>query len=291
METQFITSTLLPLSLAIIMFGFGLSLTADDFKRVLKYPKSIGIGLFCQMILIPLLAFILIKICNLHIEKPELALGLMILAASPGGITANIFSHLSHGDVALNLTLTAINSVLAAFTLPLIVNFGTHLVEAQYANVGLQFSKSIEVFLIVLIPVMIGLFVNHKKPGFSKKVDKPFRIFSMLILILIVTAAIIKEKDSLEESFTQIGLIVLVFNILSMGVGYIVPLIAQLKHSEATAISMEVGIHNGTLAIYIAMSVMNSFPLALPAAVYSITMFITAAIFSFILSRKNRPVT
>lgn len=290
METQFITSTLLPLSLAIIMFGFGLSLTMDDFKRVLKYPKSIGIGLFCQMILIPLLAFILIKIFNLHVDKPELALGLMILAASPGGITANIFSHLSHGDVALNLTLTAINSVLAAFTLPLIVNFGTYLVEAQYANVGLQFSKSIEVFLIVLIPVAIGLFVNHKKPGFSKKVDKPFRIFSMLILVLIVAAAIIKEKDSLGESFAQIGLIVLAFNILSMGVGYIVPLIAQLKHSEATAISMEVGIHNGTLAIYIAMSVMNSFPLALPAAVYSIIMFITAAIFSFILSRKNRPV-
>jgi bile acid:Na+ symporter, BASS family len=287
METQFITSTLLPLSLAIIMFGFGLSLTIDDFKRVLKYPKSIGIGLFCQMILIPILAFGLIKIFHL---SPEMALGLMILAASPGGITANIFSHLSHGDVALNLTLTAINSVLAAFTLPLIIYISTQLLNTDGLSVGLQFSKSLEVFLIVLIPVTIGLFVNSKNPNFSKKVDKPFRIFSMLILVLIITAAIIKEKNTLGDSFAQIGLVVLIFNILSMGVGYGIPLLAQLKHSEATAISMEVGIHNGTLAIYIAMSVLNSFPLALPAAVYSIIMFITAAIFSFILSRKNRPV-
>lgn len=287
METQFITSTLLPLSLAIIMFGFGLSLTTDDFKRVLKYPKSIGIGLFCQMILIPILAFGLIKIFHL---SPEMSLGLMILAASPGGITANIFSHLSHGDIALNLTLTAINSVFAAFTLPLIIYISTQLLNTDGLSVGLQFSKSLEVFLIVLIPVSIGLFVNNKNPHFSKKVDKPFRIFSMLILVLIIAAAIIKEKDTLGNSFAQIGLVVLIFNVLSMGVGYVVPLLAKLKHSEATAISMEVGIHNGTLAIYIAMSVLNSFPLALPAAVYSIIMFITAAIFSFILSRKNRPV-
>jgi BASS family bile acid:Na+ symporter len=287
METQFITSTLLPLSLTIIMFGFGLSLTIDDFKRVLKYPKSIGIGLFCQMILIPILAFGLIKIFHL---SPEMALGLMILAASPGGITANIFSHLSHGDVALNLTLTAINSVLAAFTLPLIIYISTQLLNTDGLSVGLQFSKSLEVFLIVLIPVTIGLFVNSKNPNFSKKVDKPFRIFSMLILVLIIAAAIIREKNTLGDSFAQIGLVVLIFNILSMGIGYVVPLLAQLKHSEATAISMEVGIHNGTLAIYIAMSVLNSFTLALPAAVYSIIMFITAAIFSFILSRKNRPV-
>lgn len=286
METQFITSTLLPLSLAIIMFGFGLSLTTDDFKRVLKYPKSIAIGLFCQMLLIPVLAFGLVKVFNL---SPEMSLGLMILAASPGGITANIFSHLSHGDVALNLTLTAINSVLAAFTLPLIIYLSTQALNTDSLNVGLQFSKSLEVFLIVLIPVTIGLFVNSKNPTFSKKVDKPFRIFSMLILILIIAAAIIKEKATLGDSFAQIGLVVLAFNILSMAIGYLVPLLAKLKHSEATAISMEVGIHNGTLAIYIAMSVLNSFALALPAAVYSIIMFITAALFSFILSRKNRP--
>jgi bile acid:Na+ symporter, BASS family len=288
METQFITSTLLPLSLAIIMFGFGLSLTTDDFKRVLKYPKSIAIGLFCQMLMIPILAYLLIKIFRL---SPEMSLGLMILAASPGGITANIFSHLSHGDVALNLTLTAINSVLAAFTLPLIIYISTQLLNTESLSVGLQFSKSLEVFLIVLIPVTIGLFINNQKPGFAKKVDKPFRIFSMLILVLIVAAAIIKEKDSLAESFAQIGLVVLIFNLLSMGLGYFIPIMAKLKSSEATAISMEVGIHNGTLAIYIAMSVLNSFPLALPAAVYSIIMFITAAIFSFILSKKNRPVS
>ena len=210
METQFITTTLLPLALAVIMFGFGLSLTVDDFKRVLKYPRSIAIGLFCQMLLIPVLAFALIKIFKL---SPEISLGLMILAASPGGITANIFSHLSGGDVALNLTLTAINSVLAAFTLPLIIYLSSRWLATGELSVGLQFSKSLEVFLIVLIPVAIGLFVKGKNPRFAQKVDRPFRIFSMLVLILIVVTAILKEKNSLIESFAQIGLVILIFNL------------------------------------------------------------------------------
>ena len=285
MNTVFITTTLLPVSLGIIMFGFGLSLTPADFKRIFKYPKTISVGLFCQMILIPILAIGLCKGFNL---SPEMAIGLMILAASPGGVTANIFSHLSHGDVALNLTLTAINSVLAAFTLPLFILLAGTLFSNESLNIGFQFSKTIEVFFIVLIPVALGMWLNSKKPNLSQKLDKPFRIFSMLVLVIIVVGAILKEKKMLSESFAELGLVILIFNVASMAIGYLIPLFLKLNRKEATAISMEVGIHNGTLAIYIAVSVLGSITLALPAAMYSIIMFVTAAIFSWFLAKKNR---
>lgn len=285
MNTVFITTTLLPISLGIIMFGFGLSLTPADFKRIFKYPKTISIGLFCQMILVPAFAIALCKGFNL---SPEMAIGLMILAASPGGVTANIFSHLSHGDVALNLTLTAINSVLAAFTLPLFIFLAGTLFSGESLNIGFQFSKTIEVFFIVLVPVAMGMWLNSKKPNLSLKLDKPFRIFSMLVLVIIVVGAILKEKQMLSESFAQIGLVILIFNVASMAIGYLIPLMLKLNRKEATAISMEVGIHNGTLAIYIAVSVLGSITLALPAAIYSIVMFVTAAIFSWFLAKKNK---
>jgi bile acid:Na+ symporter, BASS family len=285
METQFIVSTLLPLSLAIIMLGFGLALTPADFARVLKYPKSVLVGLLCQMILLPALGVLICKVFNF---PPELAVGLMILAASPGGITANIFSHLSHGDIALNLTLTALNSVLAAFTLPLFVNLSIAHFMGSDQSIGLQFQKTIEVFMIVLVPVIVGMGLRHWKPVLAVKADKPVRIFSMLILIVLIVGAIGKERAQMAESFAQIGWAMLLFNLASMAVGYVVPLALKLRHQEATAIAMEVGVHNGTLALYIAMSVLGSFTLALPAAVYSVIMFITAAGFSFILAKKNK---
>jgi BASS family bile acid:Na+ symporter len=284
MSTEFIITKMLPLSLAIIMFGFGLTLTPGDFKRIFQYPKSVVLGLFCQMVLLPVLAYVVCKSFNL---SSEISIGVMILAASPGGITANLFSHLAHGDIALNLTLTAINSVLAAFSLPLLVNLAYNIFAGQEQNIGLQFAKTVEVFAIVLIPVAIGMFVNNKKPDFSKKMDRPVRIFSMLVLVIIVVGAVIKEKEQMASSFAQIGVAMLVFNVGSMLIGFLVPKLLKLSNREATAISMEVGIHNSTLAIYVAVALLGSFALALPAAVYSVIMFFTAALFSFYLSKKN----
>ncbi len=284
MSTQSIVSVFLPLSLAIIMLGFGLSLTPDDFKRVLKYPRSVLVGLFCQMALLPLLAF---SLCYLFGFSPALSIGLMILAASPGGVAANIFSHLSHGDVALNLTLTAINCVLAAFTLPLVVNLSIAHFGGSEA-IGLQFRKTIEVFLIVLVPVLIGMTIRKFKPELSQKADKPVRIFSILVLALITVVAVLKEKDQLMTSMGQIGVAMLVFNIGSMAIGYFMSMAFKLRHQEATAITMEVGIHNSTLALYIAMTVLGSFELAIPAAIYSIFMFLTAGAFSVFLIKKNK---
>lgn len=285
MSTQNIVGIFLPAALAIIMLGFGISLTPDDFKRVLKYPRSVVVGLFCQMALLPLLAF---SLCYLFQFSPVLSIGLMILAASPGGVAANIFSHLSHGDVALNLTLTAINSVLAAFTLPLIVNLSISHFGGGTEVIGLQFKKTIEVFLIVLVPVLIGMFLRNRKPELAAKADKPVRLFSILVLALITVVAILKEKERLLDSMGKIGVAMIVFNVGSMALGYGVARAFRLRLKEATAITMEVGIHNSTLALYIALTVLGSFELAIPAAIYSIFMFLTAGAFSAYLVRKNK---
>lgn len=286
--TTSIVTSLLPLSLAIIMFGLGLSLTVKDFTRVIQYPKSIIVGLICQMIILPALGLFICKIFNLSYES---SIGVMILAASPGGITANLYSHLAGGNIALNLTLTAVNSILAAFSLPLIVNLAfEYFKSGNNVEIGLQFSKTIEVFAIVLIPVALGMFVNKWKPHISLKAEKPVKIFSFLVLVVLIAGAIMQQKDQLAVSFASIGAAMLAFNILSMAVGYIIPLMLKSDRGEAIAISMEVGIHNGTLAIYIALNLLNSFPFALPAAVYSILMFFTAGIFSFYLIRSKRNV-
>jgi BASS family bile acid:Na+ symporter len=285
-STTTIVSTFLPLSLAIIMFGLGLSLKVQDFTRVLQYPKSAILGLICQMFILPLFG---IMVCYMFSLSFEASMGVMILAASPGGITANLFSHLCKGDIALNLTLTAINSVLAAFSLPLIVNLAFSIfVDGDTPAIGLQFKKTIEVFAIVLIPVAIGMYVHKIKPALSQKSEKPVKIFSFLVLLIVIIAAISSQKEQLASSFAQIGLAMLVFNILSLGVGYILPRMLKVSRQESIAISFEVGIHNSTLAIFIAMNLLGSLPFALPAAVYSIIMFGTAGLFSLWLMKTNK---
>lgn len=284
MEQSIITSVILPLALGIIMLGLGLSLTIADFKRVVLYPKAVVIGLACQMLILPVICFFIAKIFNL---PPELAVGLMLLSASPGGPTANLYSHLAKGDVALNITLTAVNSILTLITLPFIVNFSINYFLESDMAVPMQFKKIVEVFLIVLIPVMIGMLIKAKKPNVSLALDKPVRILSAVFLILIILTAILKEKEHVVEYFQQVGLAALVFNILSMGVGYYVPQLFNIYKKQAISIGMEIGIHNGTLAIYIALNVLNNSTMSIPPAIYSLIMFFTAALFGYMVNRKQ----
>lgn len=284
MESNLITSVFLPVALAIIMLGLGLSLTVDDFKRILVYPKAIFIGLLCQMLILPVLCFFIAKGFAL---SPELAVGLMLLAASPGGPTANLFSHLSKGDVALNITLTAVNSILSLFTLPLIVNFSIAYFTDAGQTIPMQFQKIIEVFCIVMIPVLLGMFIRSKAPGFSAKLEKPVKILSAAFLVLIILAAVVKEKEHIAEYFQQVGVPALIFNLGSMAVGYFMPRLFSLDKKQCIAIGMEVGIHNGTLAIYIALSVMSNSVMSIPPAIYSLIMFFTAAVFGFLVNIKR----
>ena len=272
----------LPIALAIVMAGMGLELTLKDFARVSKHPKAVLIALFCQLILLVGIAFLICKILAL---PPLLAVGLMLLAASPGGTTANLFSYLYKGDIALNITLTAINAIIAAVFLPLIVNFSILHFMNEGQQVGLQFTKVLQVFLIILVPVCIGMIIRHYAPHIAEKLNRPVRIFAVVFLLIIILGAIIKERSNLVDYLGQIGLATALFCAISLMVGYFVPRMLGISSYQARACAFEIGIHNSTLAMTIALTIMASTTIAMPAAVYSIFMYIFATIFGVLITK------
>ena len=288
MEANLITNVLLPAALGIIMLGLGLSLTLEDFTRVVRYPKAVFIGLVVQMVVLTTACFV---ICILFKLPPELSVGMMLLAAAPGGATANIYSHLAHGDVALNITLTAINSLLALFALPFIVGFALEYFMSSQQVVPPPLKKMIEVGMIILVPVAIGMMVRAYASNFAARMEKPIRIFSVLLLAGLVVASVIQSWEVLAKYAAIIGLACLVFNVASMGMGYAVPLAFKLSDKQAIAIAMEIGIHNGTLAIFIALNVLNNAAMSVPAAMYSLVMFMTAGAFAWWLNRRHGAAT
>jgi BASS family bile acid:Na+ symporter len=277
-----IHSLLLPLALGIIMFGLGLSLTLGDFARVLRYPRAVVVGLLVQTILLVAVAYGITQAFALPVA---LAIGMMLLAASPGGATANIFSHLADGDVALNITLTAVNSVLALFWLPLVLNWSLeHFLGAgQYIPPPRQ--KIVEVALIILLPVAIGMLVRTYAPRISALAEKPVRIGSIVVLGALIVVALAGSAEMLAAHIGAIGLACIAFNVISMTVGYVVPRLVRLPKRQATAISMEIGVHNTALAIYVALNVLDQEVMAVPAAIYSVVMFATAGLATWWLRR------
>ncbi len=285
MQGSIFTAVFMPIALGIIMLGLGLGLSLADFRRVLVYPRAVVIGLACQTLLLPFVCYAIARGFGL---APELAVGLMLLSASPGGATANLFSHLAKGDVALNVTLTATNSLLSLFTLPFIVNLSLAAFMGEDRSIPLQFGKVIQVFAIVLVPVGLGMLIRARRPSLSTRLERPVKIASVVFLALIITAAIIKERATLASAFQAVGLAALTFNLSSMAIGYFVPRLARLPRRQATAISMEIGIHNGTLAIAVASSplLLDNTAMAVPPAIYSLIMFFTAAAFATLSARR-----
>ncbi|MBM2620742.1 bile acid:sodium symporter family protein [Actinoplanes sp. LDG1-06] len=281
-----LTAVGLPIALGIIMFGLGLGLTVADFRRVVSYPRAALIALGCQVLLLPVLCFGLVVLLDL---PPALAVGMMLLAASPGGTTANLYSHLFGGHVALNVTLTAVNSVLAVVTLPIVVNLSaTHFLDGG-GSIGLQFDKVLQVFAIVLVPVAIGMAVRARFPSVAERLARPVKIVSVVVLVAVVAGTILKERENVADYFVAVGLAVLLFNVVSLAIGYGAPRLAGVGRRESIAVGMEIGIHNSTLAITIAVSpvLLNSTEMAVPAAVYGIVMFFTAAAFGYLVTRRH----
>ncbi|WP_232675980.1 bile acid:sodium symporter family protein [Nocardioides sp. R-C-SC26] len=275
----------LPAALAIIMFGLGLSLTVADFARIGREPRPVAIALAAQLLILPALCFALVSMADVD---PLLAVGMMLLAASPGGTTANLFSHLFRGDVALNITLTAVNSVIAVITLPVVVNLAVHYFDPEGADeIGLQFAKTVQVFAIVLIPVAIGMFVRRARPGFAHAADKPVRIASALVLALVIVGAMLAERENLGDYLADIGLIACLFCAISLAIGYVLPRAFGVNGPQSLSSAFEVGIHNSTLAIAVAVSVLDNETLAVPAAVYGVVMFPIALAAGFLLTRGN----
>jgi bile acid:Na+ symporter, BASS family len=275
--TTLVPVVLLPGSLAIVLFGLGLGLTLADFKRIFVTPKAVIVGLILQTVVLTALCAGIALMLNL---PPDLAIGMMLLAASPGGVSANIFSHLAHGDVALNITLTAINSVLALVTLPLIVTFSLLVFAGNAVDIPTPFHKIVEVALIVLIPLALGMLVRARALRFAIIAEPYVRFISAAVLVILSVASLWQSESTLTQQGDRIILACVLFNVISMIIGYVTPRFLGLDRAQATAIAMEIGIHNAALAIFIALQVLKNPIYAVPAAIYSFVMAITAGAFT-----------
>ena len=288
-SSSVVTTVFLPIALGVIMLGLGMSLTTQDFKRVATVPKATIVALVCQVLLLPAICLGLVLLFDL---SPTLAVGMMLLAASPGGTTANLFSHLAGGDVALYISLTAINAVLAVVTMPIVVNLALAGFMDGDDALGLQFDKMLQVFAIVLVPVAIGMLIRRRFTAFADRMLKPLKIAAILFMVATIAVAVFQERANIGGYLQDIGLIALVFCVISLLLGYAVPRLVRIERRQSIAISLEIGIHNSTLAIAIALSpaLLNNPQMAVPAAVYGVLMFIPAGIFSYWVSRKKTPV-
>jgi BASS family bile acid:Na+ symporter len=281
-----LTTVLLPAVLGVIMFGLGLSLTAAELLAMRRNRRAIGVALVCQLVVLPVLCFGLVLLLGL---SPILCVGMMLLAASPGGTSASLFSHIFRGDVALNITVTAINSFLAVLTLPLVVNFSIAYFLSGDQSIGLQFDKLTQVLAVVVLPVFLGMAVRYRAPDFAERMDKPVRIASVVVLVVIAVAAIISERANIGGYLAAIGVAAAVFCLLSLTLGYVLPRLARIGHRQSIAVSMEIGVHNGALAITIAVSLLGSTEMAIPAAIYIILQpFLAAAVGTVIVRNLAR---
>ncbi len=289
MEASSLTTTILPASLFIIMLGMGLSLVIDDFKRVLLYPKATIIGLINQLIILPLIAFAMVKLLGL---SPMIAVGFMLLAACPGGVTSNLIAHVSNGDTALSITLTAISSFITVITIPLIVSFSLgHFLENSQ-SIQLPVGKTImQILAITVIPVSIGMLIRNRFPDFALRMDKPTRIASALIFIIILVSVIATNTELIKDHMGTLGWISFLLIVLTMGLGFFSAKLFHLNLPQQISIAVESGIQNGALAIVIGSTLLQQPELSVPAAIYSLVMFIPAGVMMWYFGRGKRKFT
>ena len=278
-----VTDVILPLALAFIMFVLGLGLTGADFLRVIKQPRDFFVGALSQVILLPIIAFILVKIWPI---APELAIGVMIIAAAPGGVTSNLLTSFAKGDVALSISLTAIISLLCVITIPFIVLTSVGLLSDSniIGNISLA-SMSRDMFLIVTVPVILGMLLRRFVSGAALKFEPIARKISIVLFVLVLLGAIAAERENVVSYFAQAGLITLVLNVVMMVVAYYVAQLLASGKEQKKCITIECGLQNGTLAIFVATSIFGGGMYVIPAATYSLIMFATSLIFVYLVRK------
>lgn len=281
-----ISTIILGISLMVIMLGMGLSLVVDDFKRIFLQPKAILIGLCNQIIVLPLIAF---GIAILFAVKPEIAVGLMILAACPGGPTSNLISHLAKADTALSVTLTAFSSFITILTIPFIINFSLQYFLDQSTFIQLNKVETfLQILMIVIIPISIGMLIRNYKESFALKMAKPVRIASAILLVVVIAGILLKEKETIFPSLKETGLVILILNLLVMAIAYFSAKSFRIANRRALSIAIESGIQNGTLGITIAVVLLQNSSYAIVPAVYGLIMFFTGAIVVYIGLHQNK---
>ena len=280
-----VTDIFLPLALAFIMFALGLGLTVADFLRVIKQPKDFFIGAISQIILLPIIAFILVSIWPI---SPELAIGVMIIAAAPGGVTSNILTSFAKGDVALSVSLTAIISLLCVVTVPFIIVTSLSLLSLDNItkNISLT-SMAISMFLIVTVPVIIGMIFRKFASNVALKFEPISKKISMVLFVIVLLGAILAEKDNIISYFADAGLITFVLNVVMMIVAFYVAQLLGTGNSQKKCIAIECGLQNGTLAIFVGTTLFGGGMYVIPAATYSLIMFATSLIFVFFVRKTN----
>jgi len=282
---ELISKVFLPLSLAIIMLGMGMTLIPADFTRIIKYPKAILIGLTNQLIFLPIIGFSLAIVFNLN---PVMAVGLMILATCPGGPTSNLITQVCKGNIALSVTLTAIASVISILTIPFILSYALEYFGSD-TNVTIKLpimDTIIQIMGITVIPISIGMFIRKHKTNFAKRMEKPMRTASTVIFILVFIAVLAANEEKLVDGMKEAGLVTLVLNIATMGLGYLTAKLFKLNLKSVISITIESGIQNGTLAFVIATSILNNVEMGIPTGAYSIWMFITGGILMWQLGKR-----
>jgi bile acid:Na+ symporter, BASS family len=283
MQESIFTTLILPIALALIMLGMGLSLKFEDFQRITKYPKAVSVGLFGQIVLLPIIGFIITKIVAM---PPAIAVGLMIIAIAPGGVSSNMITYLAGGDVALSVTLTVCSSIITIFTIPILANLSLNHFLGQSAAISLPIGTTMgQIFLITIIPVVIGMYIQHRFPELSRSLEKVTSRLAIGFLALIILILVIREWSRLPEFILQAGVGVVLLNLLSMTAGFVISKLLKLSTPQQICVAIEVGIQNGTLAIAITAGILGNQDMAIPAAIYSLFMYMTG--FGAILYGKS----
>ena len=283
-----IVTKIAPIALALIMLGLGLGLTTQDFARVLKTPKDFLTGFISQLIILPIVAFILIKILGMFLEiSPEIALGVMIIAAAPGGITSNVLTKFANGDVALSVSLTAVISIISIITVPLIVFTSADLMGVSFANEKISITgTALKMALVVAVPVILGMIIRKFADNFiGSKTSIIDKITGILFLIVFI-AIWVEEKDNIFNYLAQAGLVVLTLNIVMMIIAYFLAKTFASGIEQIKCISLECGLQNGTLAVFVATEISSEIVYMIPTAAYALIMYITGFIFIYFLRNK-----
>ncbi|MBW4548711.1 MAG: bile acid:sodium symporter family protein [Symplocastrum torsivum CPER-KK1] len=279
MQATFFTAVLLPVGLALVMLGMGLTLLPEDFQRVTRYPKAVAVGLVSQLVFLPIIAFLVASIVPM---RPEMAVGLMVLALCPGGPSSNMITYLAKGDVALSVTLTALSSAITVFTIPIFANLSLQYFAGQSAAIALPVGQTmLQIFAIALVPVGLGMLIRQQFPNLARRLEKVANRLAIGFLALIILAIIIHEWNRLPTFIAQVGIGVVLLNVISMASGFGLGKLLNLKFPQQICIAIEVGIQNATLAIAITAGLLNNPDLAIPAAIYSLFAYATALLTIF----------
>ena len=281
---NFVTDVILPLALAFIMFTLGLGLSISDFSNVFKKPKNFLVGLVSQLIFLPIVGLILVIIWPLPIE---IAIGVMLIAAAPGGVTSNILTFFARGDVALSVSLTAVMSLVSAVSVPIVLAISIGLIGDSSLPESISLTGiALSMFLIVTLPVLLGMGVRSFLNSLTLKIEKSARFISTLLFVLVLLGAILAERENVVSYFAQTGLVVLTLNILMMLIAFYWSGFFGTGMSQKKAIAIECGLQNGTLAIFVGTTVFGGGLYIIPAATYSLIMYLTSLLFIYFI--KNR---